>query len=254
MLFAFKLILSPLLIGGATLAARRWGQSVGGWIVGLPLTSGPVSVFLALEQGREFASASAHGSLFGIAGVALFCAVYSRCAERLHWPWASLLTLAVYFSGVALFSLFHPSLAVAVCILFLALKLFLLILGLPGKQEFTKAAPWWDLPLRMTSATLLVLGITASASFLGPAWSGLLAPFPAFTFVMGVFAHVQYGPVAVRQVMRGVIVGCHAAGTFFLMVCLTVESLNLAAVYILATAAALAVNAGTFVLLKHIKM
>ena len=45
-----KLVLTPALIAAASLAARRWGQAVGGWLVGLPLTSGPVAVFIALEH------------------------------------------------------------------------------------------------------------------------------------------------------------------------------------------------------------
>ena len=32
-----KLVLTPLLVGGASIAARRWGPSIGGWIVALPL-------------------------------------------------------------------------------------------------------------------------------------------------------------------------------------------------------------------------
>jgi hypothetical protein len=33
---ALKLLVTPLLIGGATLAGRRFGHQVGGWLVGLP--------------------------------------------------------------------------------------------------------------------------------------------------------------------------------------------------------------------------
>ncbi len=47
-LLLLKLVLSPLLLLMATLAVRRWGAAVGGLLVGLPLTSGPVSIFLAL--------------------------------------------------------------------------------------------------------------------------------------------------------------------------------------------------------------
>ncbi|HET7343490.1 MAG TPA: hypothetical protein VFL90_18640, partial [Methylomirabilota bacterium] len=53
-----KLAATPLLIAGASLAGRRWGPAVGGWLVGLPLTSGPVAVFLALEHGAAFAAAA----------------------------------------------------------------------------------------------------------------------------------------------------------------------------------------------------
>ena len=54
-----KALLAPLLILLATLAGRRWGPGVGGWLAGLPLTSGPVSLILALEQGPEFAARAA---------------------------------------------------------------------------------------------------------------------------------------------------------------------------------------------------
>ena len=48
-LLALKLTFAPILLAAATLAVRRWGEIVGGLLVGLPLTSGPISVFLALE-------------------------------------------------------------------------------------------------------------------------------------------------------------------------------------------------------------
>jgi hypothetical protein len=44
----FKLVATPLLIQPASLAGRRWGPAIGGWLVGLPLTSGPIAFFLAI--------------------------------------------------------------------------------------------------------------------------------------------------------------------------------------------------------------
>ena len=41
-----KLLLTPVLIAIATLASRRYGPAFGGWLAGLPLVSGPVSIFL----------------------------------------------------------------------------------------------------------------------------------------------------------------------------------------------------------------
>ena len=32
-----KVVVTPILIAAASLAGRRWGQSVSGWLVGLPL-------------------------------------------------------------------------------------------------------------------------------------------------------------------------------------------------------------------------
>ena len=63
-MLAYKLLLTPLLIGAVSLAGRRWGPSVSGWLVGLPLSSGPVVFFFALEQGNRFASTAASLSFY----------------------------------------------------------------------------------------------------------------------------------------------------------------------------------------------
>src|SRR5438270_7670225 len=95
-----KLILTPLLIAVATLAARRWGPIVGGWVAGLPLTSGPVSVFLAIEQGRAFASAAAQATLLGLVAVLSFCVGYSQSARRLTWTGSCFLGFLCYLVSV----------------------------------------------------------------------------------------------------------------------------------------------------------
>jgi len=71
-LLALKLILTPLFVGGATLVARRFGPRVGGWLVGLPLTSGPVAFYLALEQGTGFAARAPQATLLGQVSFAAF--------------------------------------------------------------------------------------------------------------------------------------------------------------------------------------
>lgn len=52
-ILALKLILAPIIIGSASLAGRRWGPAVSGWIVGMPLTSGPVIFFVALRDRKS---------------------------------------------------------------------------------------------------------------------------------------------------------------------------------------------------------
>ncbi|HEX6121994.1 MAG TPA: hypothetical protein VFY89_02485, partial [Ktedonobacterales bacterium] len=64
-MFWLKLLLTPAFIGGASLAGRRWGVVVSGLLVGLPLTSGPIALFLALDHGASFATAAALGILAG---------------------------------------------------------------------------------------------------------------------------------------------------------------------------------------------
>ena len=96
-----KALLAPLLILLATLAGRRWGPGVGGWLAGLPLTSGPVSLILALEQGPEFAARAALGTLFGLVALAAFALAYGVAAPRTGWPGC----LVVAFGAFALTTL-----------------------------------------------------------------------------------------------------------------------------------------------------
>src|SRR5258708_31222135 len=63
---AFKLVLTPLLIATASLAGRRWGHAISGWLVGIPFTSGPITLFLFLDHGPAFAANAALGSMLGI--------------------------------------------------------------------------------------------------------------------------------------------------------------------------------------------
>ena len=48
MTLLLKLVLVPGLIALVTLAGRRFGPRVGGWLNALPLVAGPVLFFLAL--------------------------------------------------------------------------------------------------------------------------------------------------------------------------------------------------------------
>jgi hypothetical protein len=248
MLFALKLILTPLLIAIATLIARRWGSVVGGIIVGLPLTSGPVSVFLALEQGREFAAVAAHSVLLGILAVLAFCLVYAFCAKKFSWLVTATIALFCYLSLVAVLSRVTMSTAASTLLVIAAIALALRCMG-PGAAGAPQiAVPRWDLPFRMAAATIIILTITGVSTFLGPVLSGLLSAFPVFVCVMSVFSHALYGPAAACQFARGVIAGSFSFVAFFFTVLSTIGSLNLFLVYLLAIAAAGAVSLASLVL------
>jgi hypothetical protein len=241
-LLVLKLILTPLLIGVATLAARRWGQAVGGWVAGLPLTSGPVSLFLALEQGPQFAARAASATLLGLAGVCAFCLAY-RWMLTVAAPWAAAAAgLVAYLLVALLLSFLSVGVAVATALVLVLLVLVMIAVGRPAAANTHTLSPWWDLPLRMTVATAMVLAITGAATLLGPRWTGLLSPFPVFACVMAMFAHHASGSAAAHRLLRGVIIGSFAFASFFLVVALCVEKVDIALAYSLAVVVALGVN------------
>jgi hypothetical protein len=240
--FLLKLILAPMIIAAATLVARRWGQSIGGLMVGLPLTSGPVSVFFAVEQGRQFAANAAIGSLLGLIPVAVFCTGYVRNAKRFPWYLTAAISIGLYLVTVWFISFSAPDLELTSILVPSILGLALLVLGRLEPTTTSIPAPWWDLPVRMFVASGLILAITSAASSLGAKWSGLLSPFPIFTFVMATFSHYQAGATAARRLVRGVLVGLFSYTAFFLVVALLVNRTSLILVYSLATITALGVD------------
>jgi len=63
----------------------------------------------------------------------------------------------------------------------IAIVLLALVLAAIKRLPATIPVPspaWWDMPLRMIIATVMVLAITGGAHLLGSEWSGLLSPFP----------------------------------------------------------------------------
>jgi hypothetical protein len=247
-----KLALTPILIGTATLAARRWGPTIGGWLVGLPLTSGPVSVFLALEQGRPFTAIAARASILGLVGVAAFCVAYARAAARFGPALCLPAGFAAYAAATVAARYVDAGAWGTFLIVCAVLAVSLALMPrVPRKLQDKEPAPWWDLPLRILAATAMVLLITTAASALGPTWSGLLSPFPVFSSVLAAFAHYLSGPAAAARLQRGVVIGIFSFAAFFLVVTLLVEEQSLVATYTCAAAAAAAVNGSSLLALRH---
>lgn len=231
-------VATPLLIALVTLAGRRWGHAVAGVLVGLPLTSGPTSVFLAVEQGHRFARAAAVGTLLGLtANVACTTTYYIALASLGPASSAAIAVLAFLLTAGGLSEVTSgPGLATSLGVI---AALIGTVVVRPSDGTSRVASPSWDLPLRMLTAGAVILLITAAARVMGPFWSGVLSPFPVFSLVLTVFAHRQSGPGAAADVMRGVAVGIFASLGFFITVAYLVDKVPLTMCYGLAGGAAL---------------
>ena len=238
-----KLIVTPVLIGAASLAGRRWGETLSGWFIGLPLTSGPVCWFLAFEQGTGFAAAAARGCLAGAAAEAGFCLAYAIAARKGGWIGSLAAGTLAFAAGAALFQIAHPPLWILALIVYAALTTALLLMPelATGRAGFPEP-PAWDLPARMAVATALILGLTGIAPLLGAQLSGMLATYPIFGAVLAAFAHHQSGAAAAGRVLRGLMIGLFGFTGFFLCLALAIEPLGIAASFAAATALALSIQ------------
>jgi hypothetical protein len=246
-ILVLKLVVTPLLIAAATLVARRWGPGVGGWLAGFPLTSAPVSVFFALEQGPEFAAGAAVGTLLGLTALAVFCLAYGRAARRVGWAGSAAVGLSAFGACLAALGTVAAPLSAAFALVCVTLGLVAALLPATTTGRSDVKPPAWDLPLRMAVATAVVLLLTAAARHLGPTISGLLTPVPVFLLVLAVFAQRSEGPDASVRVLRGGVMGSFAFAVFFLVVGALLGRLGIGATYVLASLATLAVNGAILV-------
>jgi hypothetical protein len=252
-LFLLKLILTPSLIGVASLAGRKWGPSIGGWFVALPLTSGPIVFLLALTHGTAFAADAAAGILEGGFSVAAFSLAYTLLAPRWTWlPTLSAGTLAFALMTSLLQNTAFPLVPLWVGVV----AAFAIVLRLlprdSGAGSEAEALPTrWDIPLRMAIATVFVLLVTGLAPILGPHLTGLLTPFPLFTATLASFTHHQVGPAAAIKVFRGLMLGLFSFASFMFTLALLLEPVGIGAAFAVALVVLAVFQTGSLWLLQR---
>ncbi len=251
-LLLLKLILTPSLIGAASLAGRKWGHAISGWLVALPLTTGPIVFLLALTHGSAFAARTAAGTLAGGFSLAAFVLVYARLAPRLPW----LPTLAGATLAFGLMTLVMENFTLPVVPLWLGVIAgFLLVIELLPRglatNNSTEVLPRWDIPMRMIIATAFVVLITGVAPALGPHLAGLLSPFPLFTATLAAFGQHLHGPAAAIKVLRGLLMGLFSYATFMLTLSLLLEPAGIATAFAAAIAITATIQAVTLWLIRR---
>ncbi len=240
---ALKLVLTPTLIGAVSMAGRRWGPGVSGWLVGFPLTSGPVAFFLALDQGVSFAAGAAIGSMTGAAAQAVFCVLYGRWARGRHWA-PALLAGSLGFAAATVV-LYYQTLALAPLLALVIGTVVVALVFMPRDSGGARSArrPRWDIPARLVVTTAIVLLLTGLAGALGPSLTGLLATFPLYGAILAGFAHHLEGPGPAIRVLRGLLLGLFAFAGFFFVLALSLERAGIARAFAAAIAAALILQA-----------
>jgi hypothetical protein len=242
---ALKLVLVPGFLLAISLVGRRWGPAVAGWLAGLPVVAGPILVFIALEQGRDFAAAAASGAVAAVAATAAFIVAYVHGCRRAPWPTALGLGLAAWIAvAAALAPAPLPAgaaLAIGVAALVATPRLVPNVRGRPGAHETSRR----ELAVRMVAGAALTFGVTLVAGAVGPRWSGLLSVFPVLASVLAVFTHRAHGPEFTTALLRSMAGGMYSLLAFCFVVAVALPRVATAAAFAVATAATLAVLAAT---------
>jgi hypothetical protein len=208
LLLSLRLISAPVLILGASAVQRRFGQAVGGRIVGLPLTSLPILGLICISEGNGFAGRAAGASLDGAVAQSVWCLVYVLTARRFG-PAKSLVASSAAFA-VCCVVIYPVVLPVLWATLLGATSVVVALVAWPKEQGRSTSTSFkfkGDLAVRVLAGAAFSVAITTMASAVGPRASGLLTAFPVLTVVLAVATQIRDGEVASSHFLQGVLAG-----------------------------------------------
>jgi len=249
-LWIVKLTVTPLLVGLVSLAARRWGPTMGGLLMAMPWMTGPILFFLALERGPAFAREMSIGVELGAAGIGAWSLAYAGLARRAKWPVCLAAAIAAYVASGLVLGGVTFSLAGAALLAYGSLIGSFMAVPRPPEPDVIRSLPWWDIPVRMAATTLLVAIIVTTSGILGPQYSGIAATYPVIATVVTSFTHHRWGAPATIRLLRAMLLSLQAFTTFFVVVGSLIEEVGTVAAFAAALTAALAIAATMIVVVR----
>lgn len=236
-----RLLLVAAAVWLASIAARRFGHTVSGYLGGMPLIGGPITLFLAMDHGSAFAARSALLTLAAVAAQAAHLLAFGAVGRRTGRWWLALPAGWCGFAAVS-FAVAHIPWSPPGAALAAGAGLAAAAWGLPRFRGTapTPAIPRVELHLRLAAAVALAAFIFWSAPRFGPVVSGVLLSLPITGSIMPPFTVALYGADALARLLRGFVFGLCGFATFFLVVAASVSAWGIAVAFAAAVAAALA--------------
>jgi hypothetical protein len=247
---ALQLVLAPLLVAAGSLAQRRWGQRVGGLVVGLPLTSLPLLFLVAVAHGPGFAARASTASLEGTVAAALMVWAWAAAARRRGVAASLAAGSAVFAASIAVLDL-SPAwpAAAGACAGVLVYAATLRWWPQGGTPEPGSTRPGSPPPRRLWLRVLLAAGfsvvVAGTSGGLGPHLAGLVTALPLLTGVIGALTHREEGPTEARAFLHGVTRGSFSVVTALAVLAFGLPGGHVALCFAAAAAAAVATQAVT---------
>ena len=245
-LVALKLFLVPCLIAAISVAGRRWGAAVAGALAGFPVVTGPILLFVAIEQGASFAAHASVGAINSVLCNIAFGIAYAWMSRSRSWLWSLLAGWLAYFIQIALFNFLHFSAIGAAAITVIGLLIASRLYPADAANApiaSIAVAPKSDLLYRMVAGALLVISVTLFSASLGPNLTGLFSVFPVMGSVLAVFSHRNVGQRFAVRLLRGMLYGFFACTLFCLVLAQALHSGSVAFSFLTALGTAIAAQA-----------
>lgn len=202
-LFLLKLFLAPLLVALLSYLQPRWGDGIGGRLIGLPITTGPFIFIIYIQNGSSFAAKAAHGVVVGQIALVFFCWVYAVSALKMSWARALAVGTGAALVAGAILTSFDIHLFIVLPLLILSWLMAMKYWPAYLAQPRTSEVPRWELPARILVTMILILTLTGAASILGPRVAGALSTYPVIISVLGAFNHHRHGPDSTVATLHG---------------------------------------------------
>lgn len=245
LMLAAKIAAAAIIVVTASRATERAGPLLGAMIATLPVSAGPVYVFLALDHGAAFISESARMSVAATAATAAFVAAHALAAQRLATPASLALATLSWFAVALALQLRDWSFAEA-CLLYAAV----FVLAIRGLRRFAVAieAPpvpraRFDLALRALLVAAVVVATTFASHALGPAAAGVLATYPVVFTCLVVILQPRCGGRFTASVLVNGLKGLLGFGLALAALHVAAARMSAAAALLLALAVAVGWNA-----------
>ena len=248
-----KITLIPLAV--LALGIMEWlhGPRLAGWLSGFPVVAFPLLLFVTLDHGGDFGSASALGAWYGLVAWLSFAMTYSWCSRHLNWFWCIVISFAVW-TVMALVMLEAQQFSVWTELLPVAAFIVALLSYPRGEaSDEQREHVWWGLPARMLAGAVLTVVVTQFSEGLGSRWSGMFSTFPMLGSVIAVSNHIQYGPRAVQEAVAGMSMGIASIGAFCFVLYMLLPNTGMWAAFGLALVASSTAHALTYLLFKNKK-
>jgi hypothetical protein len=222
-----KMAVTAAFLLAATITAERAGPLIGGLVATLPISAGPVYIFLALDHDAHFIAQSALGSLVTNAYNVIFAVVYALLAQKRTLMVSFGAALAVWavliWAGASVTWTLASAVVLNIVVVAVALWFSAPLRHAPMPRVETR---WYDLVLRATMVALLV-GIVVTLSFrIGATASGNLAVFPIVLSSIMIILHHRVGGPATAAVMANAVIGLGGFAVALIVLCLAAEPLG----------------------------
>lgn len=243
MAILLRIVLTPIAFALVSRAQSRFGDWIGGRLIGLPLTTGPFLLTVCMTSSRSTAAHAAAGVTSGQMAVVMFCSAYAWTARRMRPLPATAASLALALAAVVALSavagIWSSASAVWVVI---AASLVLWPWACHEAQasnsdrpaDAAAVAPRSAMLQRAAISTFVVATMSTLVPILGARPAGVITSAPILLSIMLPGTHRQSGAAGAAAMARGTIVSMTATVAFSVVLATSLPHMSVAAALVLA--------------------